>query len=127
VALAREVDARELLVEADADVRIRLVVAQADVEARAVALDELLLRQQRLGLGLGDEEVDRRDLGTQVAESRHLLLREVRRHTLADRARLADVDHPSARVAEDVHARLIGQLAALFLERVCGLRHLRKG
>ena len=62
MALAGEVDARELLVEADRDVRIRLVVAQADVEPRPVALDELLLGEQRLGLGLGDQEVDRGDL-----------------------------------------------------------------
>ena len=62
VALAGEVDARELLVEADAHVGIGLVVAQPDVEPRPVALDELLLGEQRLGLGLGDQEVDRGDL-----------------------------------------------------------------
>ena len=46
---------------------IGLVVAQADVEARPVALDELLLGEQRLGLGLGDEEVDRGDLADHLA------------------------------------------------------------
>ena len=58
VALAREVDAREVLVERDRDVRIRLVVAQPDVEARLVLADEVLLRQQRLGLGLDHEVLD---------------------------------------------------------------------
>ena len=67
MALAGEVDARELLVEADPDVGIGLVVAQADVEPRPVALDELLLGEQRLGLGLGDEEVDRGDLVDHLA------------------------------------------------------------
>src|SRR5205823_4988104 len=62
VTLAGEVDPREVLVHADPDVRVRLVVAQPDVEPRPVALDELLLREQRLGLGLGDEDVHRRDL-----------------------------------------------------------------
>ena len=52
VALAREVDARELLVQADRDVRVGLVVAQPDVEARPVLLDEVLLGEQRLGLGV---------------------------------------------------------------------------
>ena len=56
--LAGEVDARVVLVEADADVGVGLVVAQADVEARPVALDEALLGEQRLRLGGGDEEVD---------------------------------------------------------------------
>jgi hypothetical protein len=55
VALAREVNARVVLVEGDRDERIGLVVAQADVEARPVLLDEALLRQQRLRLG-GDHD-----------------------------------------------------------------------
>ena len=58
MALAREVDPREVLVERDRDVRIGLVVAQADVEARLVLLDEVLLGQQRLGLGVDDERLD---------------------------------------------------------------------
>ena len=55
VALAREVDPREVLVERDRDVGIGLVVAQPDVEARLVLADEVLLREQRLRLGLDDE------------------------------------------------------------------------
>ena len=58
VALTREVDARKVLVERDRDVRIRLVVAQPDVEARLVLLDEVLLDQQRLGLGVDDQRLD---------------------------------------------------------------------
>ena len=66
VALAGEVDAREVLVERDPDVGVGLVVTQADVEDGAVALDELLLGQERLGLGLGRDELDVRDLGDHV-------------------------------------------------------------
>jgi hypothetical protein len=69
VTLAGEVDPRELLVQADANVRIGLVVSQADVEAGPVALDELLLGQQGLGLGLGDQEVDRPDLADELQPS----------------------------------------------------------
>ena len=61
VALAGEVHPRVLLIEADAHVGIGLVVAQPDIEPWPVALDELLLGEQRLGLGLGDQEVDRAD------------------------------------------------------------------
>jgi len=66
VALSREVDARELLVEAYPDVRIRLVVTEANVELGPVALDELLLGQKRLRLGLGDQEVDRSNPADEV-------------------------------------------------------------
>ena len=58
MALAGEVDPREVLVERDRDVRVGLVVAQADVEARLVLLDEVLLGEQRLGLGVDDERLD---------------------------------------------------------------------
>ena len=58
VALAREVDAREVLVQADRDVGVGLVVAQPDVEARPVLLDEVLLREERLGLRVDDERLD---------------------------------------------------------------------
>ena len=58
MALAREVHAREVLVERDREERIGLVVAQADVEARLVLLDERVLGQQRLGLGGDEQELD---------------------------------------------------------------------
>jgi hypothetical protein len=113
VLLAREVDARELLVEADPDVGVRLVVAEADVEDRPVALDELLLGEERLGLGLGRDEVDVGDLGHHVGGSAAAGLREVAGDALFDRARLADVQDLSLRVSEDVDARAIRQRAAL--------------
>ena len=98
VALAGEVDARELLVEADRDVGIGLVVAQPDVEPRPVALDEALLGEQRLGLGLGDQRLDRVDLvehaggPAQARAEPAALAREVRGDALADRVRLAHVE-----------------------------------
>ena len=104
--LAGEVDAREGLVERDRDVGVRLVVAQADVEDGPVALDEVLLGQQRLGLGLGGDEVDLVDRGDHVrrAAARGRLA-EVRGHALADRARLAHVEHLALGVLEQVDAR----------------------
>ena len=120
MALAREVHARELLVERDRDEGIGLVVAQADVEARAVLLDEALLRQQRLGLGADDDALDlldRRDHLRVAGAAWHLRLGEVRGDALADRLRLADVDHAAFAVAEEVHPRLVWKPVALLGER----------
>ena len=120
VALAREVHAREVLVEGDRDVRIGLVVAQPDVEARLVLLDEVLLGQQRLGLGLDDEVLDRVDELAQLDEPARGRAREVRGDALADRLGLAHVEHAPAGVAEQVHAGLVGQRAALLGEPAFG-------
>ena len=51
VAAAEEAHARPLVVQRDLDERVALVVAQAQVEGRALLLDEVVLEQQRLGLG----------------------------------------------------------------------------
>ena len=107
--LAGEVDAREVLVEADADVGVGLVVAQADVEPGPVALDEALLGQQRLGLVRGDQELDPLDAAGDLG----LSAREVRCDPLADRTCLADVEHLPLCAVEDVDAGRIGQAAAL--------------
>jgi hypothetical protein len=116
VALAREVDAREVLVEADGDVGVRLVVAQPDVELRLVLLDEVLLGEQRLGLGDDHERLDVVDLLGQRGRAVHRRVGEVAGHPLADRLRLAHVDHAAAPVPEEVHAGLVGKPPALLAE-----------
>ena len=120
MALTREVHAREVLVERDRDERVGLVVAQANVEAGAVLLDEALLRQQRLGLGADDDELDLLDGGDHLrvaGTAGNLRLGEVGGDALADRLRLADVHHAAFAVAEQVHPRLVGEPAALRGER----------
>ena len=112
VALAREVHPRKVLVERDRDVGIGLVVPQADVEARLVLLDEVLLGQQRLGLGVDDERLDLIDDVDQTGASTRARIGEVRGHPLADRLRLAHVDDLAAGVAEQVNAGLVGQFPA---------------
>ena len=116
MALAREVDAREVLVHRDRDVRIGLVVAQPDVEARLVLLDEVLLGEQRLGLGLDEDELDVVDRVDHLVVPRRHRVGEVAGDPLADRLRLADVDDLPARVAEQVDPRAVGQGAALRFE-----------
>src|SRR5262249_30293741 len=129
VSLAGEVDARELLVEADAHVRIGLVVAEPDVEARAEALDEALLREQGSGLVPRDQELDRIRAVDQLRGPAHprpaatALAGEVRRDTLADRVRLAHVEGLPRSIAEDVDARSVRELLALIGQLLAALGH----
>src|SRR5690606_25539442 len=114
VLLAREVHAWEVLVEADADVGVGLVVAEADVEARPVALDEVLLGEQRLRLRLGRDELDVVDQGDHLGRAAvPARVAEVGGDPLADRLRLADVDDPPLGVAEQVDARSVREGPAL--------------
>ena len=113
MALAREVDARVVLVERDREVRVGLVVAQADVEARLVALDEVVLGQQRLGLGGHEQEVDLVDAVDHLDRAARDPVGEVAGDALADRLRLADVDDLARVVVEQVDAGPVGQVAAL--------------
>ena len=79
-----------------------------------MTLDELLFGEERLGLGFGDEEVDGGHLTGQAIGVR--APGEVRGDPLADRARLAHVDDLPVTVAEQVHARLIGELLPLLVQ-----------
>ena len=117
-----EVDARVVLVKADRDVRIALVVAQLDVERRPVALDQVGLEDQRLGLGRGHDRLETGDPGDHVVDLRmlsrsrgHRIGRvrvsvrgqrglEVAEHAPPERLRLADVQHAVVGIAVDVHA-----------------------
>src|SRR5205085_3778550 len=134
VLLAREVDAREVLVEGDRDVGIGLVVCQPDVVAGAVLADEGLLGEQGLGLRLCGDELDVLDLVEKVGGAACGGTREVALHALLERLRLAHVEHAPAVVAEEVDARRIGQRAALGADAllaigvVCGVcGHLVRG
>ena len=110
--LAREVDARVVLVERDRDERVGLVVAHQHVEARSVLADELLLGDQRLGGVARDHALDPLGHGDHL-DGLALGRGEVRADALLDRGGLADVDDRAVGVVEEVDAGLIGQLAAL--------------
>src|SRR5439155_2169874 len=123
MALAREVDARKALVERDPDVGIRLVVAQPDVVRRPVLLDEVLLREQRLGFVGGRDEVDRLDLSQELVGGAGRLAREMRRDPLSDRLRLPDVERATVGVLEEIDAGRIRQRAALLEQAVLAGGH----
>jgi len=78
--------------------------SEADVVARPVLADEVLLEQQRLRLGLRDERLDVLDFGEEAARAARRGVREVARHALADRLRLAHVQHAPVLAAEQVDA-----------------------
>ena len=60
---AGEGDARVGVAHRQLQVGIGLVVAEQDVVAGPLALDPVVLQQQRLGLGVGDDELQLRGLG----------------------------------------------------------------
>ena len=106
VALAREHDPRVLVRDGHRDVRERLVVAQPDVERRPVALDEVLLEVERLGLVPRHDHLDVGDAAHELRRSRAAVaLLEVAADARAERLRLAHVDRVPLLVAEDVDAR----------------------
>ena len=106
----------------DRDVGIGLVVAQPDVERRPVALDQVLLQQQRLVLAAGAEELDLLDPLDQLGRlDRGVgLAPEVRLHPLSQRLGLAHVQHLAVAAVEQVHAGAVGQ--RLQLGSSCSLR-----
>ena len=107
VALAREHHARVLVGHGDRDVRERLVVAQPHVERRPVALDEVLLQMQRLGLGRRDDDLDPRHPRHHAADALATVAAvEVAAHARPQGLRLAHVEDVVAPVAKEVHARV---------------------
>ena len=121
MALAREQHARVLVRERDRDVGIRLVVPQARVERRPVALDQLLLEQQRLARAGDDDRLDRGGPRDQLlALAVAVDAREVRGDALAQGGGLADVEHGALGGAPDVHAGASGRARACSRRSVVG-------
>ena len=119
-------ECKKALVEADGDVRIRLGVAQLDVETRPEVLDEALFGDQRLGLGLGDQELDALDQAGHLG----VAAGEMRGDALSDRDRLADIYDFVVLVPEQVDTRRVGQCPALGNQPGLSClvhRHLSKG
>ncbi len=113
------VDPRVLLGQGQLQVGVVLVVAEEDVEARLVALDEVVLEGQGLDLGIGEDEVQVRDLRDHVAALRvhRPAGLEVGAHAVAQHARLAHVEDVPLRVLEEVHPGAHGQCLELLGER----------
>jgi len=101
--VAGGLDAGELVV-GQLDQRVGLVVFQADVVAGPVALDEVRLQQERLGLRVGDRDIDGVGLGDHPADALAAGVR-VGADPVPDVDGLPDVEDPLA-VEELVDAGL---------------------
>ncbi len=118
VPLAGEHHSRVIVLDGHGDVRKGLVVAQADVERRPVAFDEVLLEVERLDLGARDDHLQVVDPVDELTQSLPRVARalEVRAHPWSQGLGLADVQHLSGSVAEEIDARFRRQALELVLE-----------
>ena len=104
---AHHLQPREVLVQRDGQARVALVVAVLDVEAGVVLLDPGVLQLQRLDLGADHGPLHGGGRGDHLAGAgvQRPGVLEVARQPAAQALGLADVDDPTGRVAEPVHAR----------------------
>ena len=114
---ARELEARERIVQVHLHEQELFVIAKADVVARPVFLDQLALEQQRLRLALDRVRLEVPDAVEQRERLAIVMMPPTRMKILADAleqiARLADIDDAVEPILEQVHARLVRQLAHL--------------
>ena len=102
--------ARERMIGGHQDAGERLVVAQQDIVTRPQALDQVRLEQQRLGFGVGCDELHRRRVRDHAVQPRPESARTgVRADALLEVARLADVEHLAARLDHAIDAGSGGQ------------------
>ncbi len=94
----------------DHQVRVGLVVAEDDVVARRERLDEVVLEDQRFGLGARDGDLEVGHLRHHHGDARPMVvLGEVRRDALPEIACLPDVKHVAARAEHAIHPRPVRQ------------------
>ncbi len=117
--LAGEHHPGELVGDGDRDVGERLVVAEPDVERRPVTLDEVLLEVQRLGLALGDHDLDAGDALDEPVDPGPLVAArvEVAANPRPERLRLAHVEDVVPCVAKQIDTRPRGKRVELLPER----------
>jgi hypothetical protein len=109
-------------VRRDLQVGVALVVAEQDVVARLERLDQVVLEQQRLGLGTHHGGLHAHDLRDHVADAgAAVALLEIVGNPLLQVARLAHVEHRARRVEIAVDTRQLRQ-GRDFAEELIGMR-----
>ena len=102
----RPVDAGELL-GGEPDHGIGLSVLEVDVVLRRPLLDQVVLENQRLVLGVRDDDFDVDDMRNKKPGLDVFLPREVRPDPVPQGTCLPDVDDPARRAFHEVHAGLV--------------------
>ncbi len=101
----------------DLDEREALVVLQPDVERRQVAVHQVALQQQGVGLGLGDDGLQGTGMLQQALQQRVVLSLEILGDAFLEVGRLADVERLAGGGLEDVDPGPLGKAAAIFQHR----------
>ena len=103
-------DLRRPVIAGDQDIRKRLVVAQQHIEARPQPLDQVCFKEQRLGLGRGRDELERRSRRDHALDARVVAGRPcIGEDALADALSLADVEHVAIPVDHAIDAGATGR------------------
>src|SRR5262245_20710187 len=99
-------DAREVLVNRQLQMRVGLVILEHHVVARLVALDQVRFEDQRLGLGVGDDELEVNNARDQLLRLgvHHARVLKILAHPVAQVLRLADIEDLALRVLVKVAA-----------------------
>ena len=97
---------------------VGLVVLEQDIVARTVALDELLLQNQRLRFGVRDDQGDIMDQRDHDLDAEGVVCGrlEVGAHPLAEGLGLADVEDVAGNAPELVHPRSVRQVLEFFAD-----------
>ena len=110
----------------DLQIRITLVVAKQDVVARLESLDQVVLEQQRLGLGAYDGRLHAHDLADHVTDARTAMaLLEIISDAFFQVTGLPHIQYRARRVEITVDARQLRQ-GGDFAEQLIGVRFRHK-
>ena len=110
----------------DLQIRVALVVAKQDVVARLESLDQVVLEQQRLGLGAHNGRLHAHDLADHVTDARTAMaLLKIVGDAFLQVAGLPHIQHRARRVEITVDARQLRQ-GSDFAEQLIGVRFRHK-
>ena len=98
------------LILADEDVGVGLIVAKKDVIAWIQALDQVVLKQERLGFGACNRGFNQSDLPHHQGNAgARVAVAKIRSHALLQGLGFADIKHVACRIQHAVDAGQVGQ------------------
>jgi hypothetical protein len=117
--MANDVETGIGLADRHPQVRVILVVAKENVETRLMGLDEAVLEDQCLALGVGDDYLDVLNSLDEPVELRRIdaSVLKVRPDPTSQRTSFADVQDLSALAPKEIHARRSRKLIEFLFEQ----------